>query len=43
MSKVELIQGLTNINSSFVNDINVKLSDLSDRVNKFTSKYESLL
>ena len=43
MSKEELIQELTNINSSFVNDINAKLSDLSDRVNKFTSKYESLL
>ena len=39
MSKEELIQGLTNINSSFVNDINAKLTDLSDRFNKFTSKY----
>ena len=39
MSKEELIQELTNINSSFVNDINAKLTDLSDRVNKFTSKY----
>ena len=39
ISKEELIQELTNINSSFVNDINAKLTDLSDRVNKFTSKY----
>ena len=37
MSKEELIQELTNINSSFVNDINAKLTDLSD---KFTSKYD---
>ena len=27
MSKEELIQELTNINSSFVNNINVKLTD----------------
>ena len=33
MSKEELIQELTNINSSFVNDINAKLTDLSDRFN----------
>ena len=33
MSKEELIQGLTSINSSFVNDINAKLTDLSDRFN----------
>ena len=39
MSKEELIQELTNINSSFVNDINAKLSDLSDMFNEFTSKY----
>ena len=39
MSKEELIQELTNINSSFVNDINAKLTDLSDRFNEFTSKY----
>ena len=37
MSKEELIQELTNINSSFVNDINAKLTDLSDRFNEFTS------
>ena len=40
MSKEELIQELTNINSSFVNDINAKLTDLSDRFNEFTSKYD---
>ena len=34
MNKEELIQELTNINSSFVNDINAKLSDLSDRFNQ---------
>ena len=40
MSKEELIQELTNINSSFVNNINAKLSDFSERFNKFTSKIE---
>ena len=40
MSKEELIQELTNINSSFVNDINAKLTDLSDRLNEFTTKYD---
>ena len=39
MSKEELIQELTKINSSFVNDINAKLTDLSDRFDKFTSKH----
>ena len=39
MSKEELIQELTDINSSFVNDINVKLINLSEMFNKFTSKY----
>ena len=43
MSKEELIQELTNINSSFVNDINAKLTDLSDRFNEFTSKYDKSL
>ena len=33
MSKEQLIQELTNINSSFVDDINAKLTDLSDRFN----------
>ena len=42
MSKEELIQELTNINSSFVNDINAKLSDLSNRFNEFTSKYDKV-
>ena len=42
MSKEELIQELTNINSSFVNDINAKLTDLSDRFNEFTSKYDKV-
>ena len=41
MSK-ELIQELTSINSSFVNDINAKLTDLSDRFNEFTSKYDKV-
>ena len=40
MKKEELIHGLTDINYSFVNDINAKLTDLSERFNKFTSKYE---
>ena len=40
MNKEELIQELTNINSSFANDINAKLTDLSDRFNEFTSKYD---
>ena len=42
MSKEELIQELNNINSSFVNDINAKLTDLSDRFNEFTSKYDKV-
>ena len=42
MSKEELIQELTNTNSSFVNDIKAKLTDLSDRFNKFTSKYDEV-
>ena len=42
MSKEELIQELTNVNSSFVNDINAKLTDLSDRFNEFTSKYDKV-
>ena len=42
MSKEELIQELTNINSSFVNDINAKLSDLSNRFNEFTSKFDKV-
>ena len=42
MSKEELIQELTNINSIFVNDINAKLTDFSDRFNEFTSKYDKV-
>ena len=42
MSKEELIQESTNINSSFANDINAKLTDLSDRFNEFTSKYDKV-
>ena len=42
MSKEELIQEINNINSSFVNDINAKLTDLSDRFNDFTSKYDKV-
>ena len=42
MSREELIQELTNINSSFVNEINAKLTDLSDRFNEFTSKYDKV-
>ena len=41
-SKEELIQELTNINSSFVNDINAKLTYLSDRFNEFTPKYDNV-
>ena len=36
------MQELTNKNSSFVNDINAKLTDLSDRFNEFTSKYDKV-
>ena len=42
MSKEELIQDLSNINSSFVNEINAKLTDLSDRFNEFASKYDKV-
>ena len=42
MSKEELIQKLTNINSSFVNDINAKPSDLFERINEFTTKYKKV-
>ena len=40
MSEEELIQELTEINSSFVNDINAKLTDLPERFNEFTLKYD---
>ena len=42
ISKEELIQELTNIDSRFVNDINAKLTDLSERFNEFTSKYDKI-
>ena len=42
MSKEELIQELTDINSIFVNDINAKLTDLPERFNVFTSKYDKV-
>ena len=42
ISKEELIQELTNINSSFVNNINAKLSDFSDKFKEFTSKYDKV-
>ena len=39
-SKEELIQELTDINSSFVNNINAKLTGLSEEYNEFTSNYD---
>ena len=42
MSKEELIQELTDITSSFVNDINTKLSNLGENFNKFVSKYDNV-
>ena len=36
MNKEDLIQELTDINSSFVKDINIKLTDLSEKFNDFT-------
>ena len=41
-SKEELIQELTDINSSFVNDINMKLSNLEEKFNDFLSKYDNV-
>ena len=38
MSKEELIQELTNINSSFVNNVNAKLSDFSERLTSLRQK-----
>ena len=38
MSKEELIQDFTDINSSFVYDINSKSTDLSGMFNEFTTK-----
>ena len=42
MSKEELIQELIDINSSFVNDINIKLSNLEEKFNDFLSKYDNV-
>ena len=42
MTKEELIQELTDINSSFVNNINAKLTELYERFNEFTSKYDKV-
>ena len=33
---------MTDINSSFVNDINAKLTDFSEKFNEFTSKYDKV-
>ena len=43
MSKEELIQELSDINSSFANDINAKLTGLSENFNEFASKYDKVL
>ena len=42
MSKEDLNQELNNSNSSFVNDINAKLTGLSDKINEFTCKYDKV-
>ena len=42
MRKEELIQDLTNIKINFVNDIDAKLADLSEKFNEFTSKYDTV-
>ena len=42
MSKEELIQELTDIKSSFVNDINTKLSTLGEKFNDFLLKYDNV-
>ena len=42
MSKEELIQELTDINSSFTNDINTKLRNLEEKFNEFESKYDTV-
>ena len=42
MSIEELIQELSEINSSFVNDINATLTGLSEKFNEFTSKYDKV-
>ena len=42
MSKEELIQKLTDLNSSLINDINTKLSNLDEMLNEFVSKYDTV-
>ena len=42
VSKEELIQEHTDSNSSFVNDINMKLSNLEEKFNDFLSKYDNV-
>ena len=42
MSKEDLIQELTDMNSSFVNDINTKLGNLEEKLNDFLSKYDNV-
>ena len=42
MNKKELIQELTDISSSFVNDINMKLSNLEEKFNDFLTKYDNV-
>ena len=41
-SKEEVMQELTDINSSFGNDINAKLTSLLEKFNEFTSKYDEV-
>ena len=41
-SKEELIQKLTDLNSSLINDINTKLSNLDEMLNEFVSKYDTV-
>ena len=42
MSKEEIIQKVTDINSSFVKHIDTKLSNLSEKFNEFLSEYDKV-
>ena len=42
MRKEKLTQELNDINSSSVNDVNATLSDLCERFDEFTSKYDKV-
>ena len=42
MSKEELVQELTDINSNIVNSIHAKLTHLPEKFNEFTSKYDKV-